>query len=75
MDIKLKTGFDEFKWNSNNIMKGFIDPSMSLVKSTYDIMVNMQGNLENIENILIKQRIPLIEKSKKTTTPSDFMTV
>jgi len=34
----------------------------------------MKNNCESIQNILKKQRVPLLEKSKKTTNIQDFMT-
>lgn len=37
-------------------------------------MCAMHNNMEQIEHILLKQRVALIEKSKKTCLPGDFMT-
>jgi len=37
-------------------------------------MSTMHNNMDNIEAILAKQKISLIEKSKKTCAPMDFMT-
>lgn len=37
-------------------------------------MLTMKNNCSNIEGILKKQRIPILEKSKKTTNVMDFMT-
>lgn len=75
MDVNLKPGLESFKWESNNILKEFINPCMVVVRTAYDIMRSMKGNMENIEAILLKQRSPpLIEKLKKTCAPGDFMT-
>lgn len=33
MDLQLKPGLESYKWESNNIVKEFINPCMSVVKT------------------------------------------
>jgi len=74
MDSALKPGLETFKWESNDIIKQFINPAMQVVKTSFDMMCNMHNNMDNIESILSNNKKSLIEKSKKTMLPGDFLT-
>lgn len=74
MDESLKAGINDFKWQAPKITEEFINPVYNIVKDAHDIMLAMKNNCSNIEGILKKQRIPILEKSKKTTNVLDFMT-
>jgi hypothetical protein len=48
MDNDLKTGLDELKWNSNDLIEKFINKTKLIVDSTNEVVLKMKESIDKI---------------------------
>jgi dynein heavy chain len=71
MNVSLAKGFNELKWNSQNI-DPFINTAMDVVTRVNELVIKMKDNVKKILNLMQGWEEPLFERKMRPSFPDDL---
>lgn len=72
MDNDLRSGLDELKWNSNELIEKFINKTKLIVDSTNEVVIKMKESIDKIQKALTDINRSILERKNRPMTPDDF---